>query len=145
MIVHITQEPILLEKFFSSMPERSCGALVSFAGIVRDHDHGRPVRKLYYDCYVSMADLVIEKLTQEAQARWSIDDIRILHRVGELEIGEVAVAIAVSSVHRDEAFLACRFAIEEIKKNVPIWKKEVFMDGAHEWVGCSHAKMEAVS
>lgn len=142
---HITQAPIRLEDFFSFVPDRSCGALASFVGIVRNHDHGRPVRKLYYDCYTSMAERMIGLLVEEARNRWAIKDIRVLHRVGELGIGEAAVAIAVSSAHRAEAFLACRFAIEEIKKKVPIWKKEIFEDGAREWVACSHAEMETAS
>lgn len=134
--MYITQEPIRLEKFFSAMPEQSCGALASFVGIVRDHDHGRPVEKLYYECYASMAERAIENVVRESRKQWPIEDIRILHRIGSLEIGEVAVAIAVSSVHRDEAFLACRFAIEEIKTKVPIWKKEFYKDGAQAWVLC---------
>ncbi len=137
---HITNQPISLEKFFSFTPENSCGALVSFIGIVRNHDHGRPVQRLYYDCYPSMADRVIGMLTKEVETRWPIDEIRVLHRVGDLEIGEVAVAIAVSSAHRAEAFAACRFAIEKIKKDVPVWKKEFFEDGASEWVICSHSE-----
>ena len=134
--MYITEKPIELEKFFSAMPESSCGALASFAGIVRDHDHGRPVRKLYYECYTQMAQRAMENVVREAAVRWPIREIRILHRIGELQISDVAVAIAVSSVHRDEAFLACRFAIEEIKTKVPIWKKEFYKDGAHAWVLC---------
>mgnify|MGYP001588353019 CR=1 FL=1 len=91
------------------------------------------------------ADRMIGMLVEEAKSRWPIEDLRVLHRVGELEIGEAAVAIAVSSAHRAEAFSACRFTIEEIKKRVPIWKKEIFEDGTREWVVCPHAEMEAVS
>lgn len=135
---HITQEPISPEKFFSFTPDKSCGALAFFVGIVRNHDRGRPVRRLYYDCYSSMADRVIGILVQAAKTRWPLDEIHVLHRIGDLEIGEAAVAIAVSSAHRDEAFRACRYLIEEIKKKVPIWKKEIFEDGTSEWVTCSH-------
>ena len=136
--MYITIEPIRIEEFLSFTPKSSCGALASFVGIVRDHDHGRRVKKLHYECYLSMADKVIGFLVEEIKIRWAISDIRILHRVGTLEIGETAVAIAVSSAHREEAFAACRFAIEEIKKKVPVWKKEVFEDGLSEWVVCSH-------
>ena len=83
-----------------------------------------------------MADRVIEGLIREARARWLLDDIRVLHRTGTLEIGETAVAIAVSSAHRAEAFSACRFMIEEIKTRVPIWKNEFYEDGTTAWVSC---------
>lgn len=134
---HITDQPIRLENFFSITPDRSCGALASFVGIVRNHDHGRPVRKLFYDSYASMADSMIGRLAREAGNRWNIHEIRVLHRIGEIRVGEAAVAIAVSSAHREEAFAACRFVIEEIKKRVPIWKKEFYEDGVSAWVlGC---------
>ena len=134
---HITDQPIHLENFFSITPDWSCGALASFVGIVRNHDHGRPVRKLFYDSYASMADSMIGRLAREAGNRWNIHEIRVLHRIGEIRVGEAAVAIAVSSSHREEAFTACRFMIEEIKNRVPIWKKEFYEDGVSAWVlGC---------
>lgn len=108
--------------------------------MVRNHDHGRAVKSLYYDCYRSMAEKMIKALIEEAEIRWQIGKVRVLHRIGHLEIGEVAVAISVSSAHRAEAFEACRFMIEGIKKNVPIWKKEIFEDGMSEWVSCKHAE-----
>jgi len=85
---------------------------------------------------------MIGVLVEEAKNRWDINDIRVLHRVGELGIGETAVAIAVSSAHRAAAFSACRFMIEEIKKRVPIWKKEFYQDGRNEWVICRHSMNE---
>ena len=136
--MYITNEPIDLGDFFSFTPAKSCGALATFTGIVRDHDHGRQVKKLYYDCYPSMAERMIKILVAEAKNQWGVDEIRVSHRIGSLEIGEVAVAIAVSSAHRAESFSACRFIIEEIKKRVPIWKKEIFENGASEWVLCTH-------
>ena len=142
--MYITQNPILLDKFFSFSSGNSCGAVVSFAGIVRDYDEGRRVKKLYYECYPSMAAKMISQLIIQARQKWAVDEIRILHRVGYLKIGETAVAIAVSSAHRDEAFECCRFLIEHIKKEVPIWKKQSFVDGTSEWVLCNHS-MEAVA
>ena len=136
--MYITQEPIVLQNFFSWSPNKSCGALASFVGIVRDHDHGRTVKKLFYECYFSMANKMIEKIIVKSKRKWEVGEIRVVHRVGSLEIGEVAVAIAVSAVHRTEAFAACRFIIEEIKKKVPIWKKEIFEDDTSEWVLCGH-------
>ena len=112
--------------------------MASFVGIVRNHDHGRVVKSLYYDCYLSMADRMIQTLIEEAKNQWDVDHIHVLHRVGSLKVGEAAVVIAVSSAHRAEAFSACRFMIEEIKRSVPIWKKEIFENGSSEWVLCGH-------
>ena len=140
----ITDETIDLQKFFSDESPGSCGASASFAGIVRNHDHGRAVKGLYYDCYRSMAEKMIQVLIEEAETRWDVEKIRVSHRVGRLEIGEVAVAISVSSAHRAEAFEACRFMIEKIKEKVPIWKKQIFEDGTDEWVLCGHPEEAAL-
>lgn len=134
--MRITREPIRLSEFFSDGVDPLCGAVASFVGIVRDHDHGRHVLKLHYECYLSMAEKMLERIVGEAKKRWPVDEVVIRHRIGTLEIGEAAVAIAVSSAHRAEAFQVCRFVIEEIKKRVPIWKKEIFEDGTGEWVFC---------
>ena len=139
--MYITDETIDLQKFFSDEFPRSCGAVASFLGIVRNHDHGRAVKSLYYDCYCSMAEKMIKALVQETEARWDVEKVLVLHRVGLLEIGEVAVVIAVSSAHRAEAFEACRFMIEKIKEKVPIWKKEIFEDGMSERVSCAHVEV----
>ncbi|MBI4432334.1 MAG: molybdenum cofactor biosynthesis protein MoaE [Candidatus Omnitrophica bacterium] len=132
----ITDQPIDLVEFFSRPFDPSCGAAASFVGMVRNHDHGCRVKSLHYDCYRSMAEKVLQVLADQARSQWAVDEIRIVHRVGHLEIGEAAVAISVGSAHRAEAFEACRFLIEQIKKTVPIWKKEVFEDGTSEWVSC---------
>ncbi|MBI4352992.1 MAG: molybdenum cofactor biosynthesis protein MoaE [Candidatus Omnitrophica bacterium] len=132
----IVEEPISLPEFFGFPPDPSCGAVASFAGVVRDHHHGRRVQKLHYECYRSMALGEMERITAEAKERWNVHEARVIHRVGELQVGETAVAIAVVSAHRAEAFAACRYLIEEIKRRVPIWKKEIFEDGTGEWVVC---------
>ncbi len=85
-----------------------------------------------------MAEKMIGVIVEEAEARWDAEKARVLHRIGPLQTGEAAVAISVSATHRAEAFEACRFLIEEIKKRVPIWKKEIFEDGTSEWVSCLH-------
>ena len=136
--MHITREPIVLQDFFSYSPNKSCGALASFVGVVRNHDHGRAVKRLFYECYFSMAEKMIQQIIEESKVTWAVDEVRVTHRVGSLEIGEAAVAITVSADHRAEAFAACRFVIEEIKHKVPIWKIEIFEDGAGEWVLCAH-------
>ena len=137
--MYITPEKINLNQFFSFPPDPGCGAQSSFVGMVRNQDHGRPVEKLFYECYWSMANRNIDKLIQETKNLWPVHGIRVLHRVGMLEIGDVAVVIAVSAAHRDEAFLACRFLIEGIKREIPIWKKQIFQDGSAEWTVCSHS------
>ena len=137
-MVFITREAIDLEKFFSQRQDPASGAAVSFVGMVRNHDHGLKVQKLFYECYFSMAEKKISGLIDQAKQNWPLADIRVCHRVGELQIGEAAVAIAVSSAHRDEAFRACRFLIEGIKREVPIWKKQILEDGSGEWVACHH-------
>ncbi len=137
-MMRITRAPIRLEEFLSAAPASSCGASASFVGFVRDHDHGRRVVRLHYECYPSMAEKTLEEILAETKRRWPVDEVRVLHRIGTLEVGEAAVAIAVSSAHRAEAFQACRFVIEEIKRKVPIWKKEIFENGSGEWILCSH-------
>ena len=110
------------------------GAALLFVGVVRDHADGRSVSGMRYDAYAEMAQSVLEEIAAEAGERLGSDRVVVQHRTGELEIGEVSVAIAVSSPHRAEAFDASRYVIEEIKKRLPVWKKEHYVDGAAEWV-----------
>ena len=138
----ITKRPIDLAEFLAQKPGQTCGAVASFVGAVRNHDHGKPVSRLYYECYPSMAEKQIQSIVDEAKGRWAVEEVRVTHRIGWLEVGEAAVAIAVSSAHREEAFAACRHVIERIKTNVPIWKKELFEDGTSDWVLCGHRHEE---
>jgi len=118
------------------------GASVFFLGIVRDNSQGRGVLYLEYEAYEEMAERMIQELVDSAFRRWVVEDIKILHRLGRVELGEIAVAIEVRSVHRDEAYEASRSLIEEIKNKVPIWKKEYFSDGTSEWSPCQfHAEL----
>ena len=117
-------------------PER--GAVASFLGLVRDHHGGRAVRRLEYSAYAPMAEAECARIVAEAEARWPVR-IALVHRIGALEIGDAAVAVAASAAHREEAFAACRFLIEEVKRRVPIWKKEFYADGSVEWVGAGGA------
>ena len=110
------------------------GAVLLFLGVVRDHAHGRSVSGMRYDAYVEMARPVLTQIAEEAAQRLGTDRVAVTHRVGELEIGDVSVAIAVSSPHRAEAYDASRYVIEEIKKRLPVWKKEHYVDGSAEWV-----------
>ena len=136
--MHITREPISMDAFLKEKPAASCGASVYFIGTVRNHQDGKSVKNLYYECYESMADKQITAVVDYVKRAYGADRIRVLHRVGWLEVGDVAVMIEANSVHRQEAFAACRAVIEEIKKKVPIWKKEIDEDGTSEWVFCPH-------
>ena len=112
-------------------PER--GGVASFIGTVRNHHGGRRVRRLEYSAYAAMAEAECARIVTETERRWPVK-VGLLHRVGALEIGDIAVAIAVAGDHRDEAFAACRHMIEEVKRRVPIWKRERYEDGTELWV-----------
>jgi molybdopterin synthase catalytic subunit len=111
-------------------PTPADGAVCLFLGVVRNENAGRAVLRLEYDCYEEMALPLLQQIARDACARFPVTDVRIVHRVGALAIGEASVAIAVVSPHRAQAFEACRFAIDTLKKTVPIWKKEFYADGA---------------
>ena len=106
------------------------GALCLFLGVVRGDNEGRRVVRLEYEAYEEMALPLIEEIAARARGRFGVSDVRIVHRLGALQVGEVSVAVAAASPHRAEAFAACRFAIDTLKAEVPIWKKEFYADGA---------------
>lgn len=109
------------------------GAVCLFVGVVRNENRGRTVLRLEYESYEEMALPLMEEIAAETGRRFPVTDVRLVHRLGLLEIGEASVAAAVSSPHRAEAFAACRFAIDALKAQVPIWKKELYADGS-EWL-----------
>jgi molybdopterin synthase catalytic subunit len=110
------------------------GAFASFEGWVRDHNDGRAVRGLRYAAYAAMAEAEGERIIEEARAKFDILDARCVHRIGELALGELAVWVGVSAAHRDAAFAACRWIIDEVKSRVPIWKHERYADGDAGWL-----------
>ena len=118
--------------------EAISGASVLFLGIIRNHSEGRRVLCLEYEAYEEMAERLIQDLIEEAKSRWPVDQIQILHRLGKVGLGQIAVGIEVLAAHRDEAYQASRFLIEGIKRKVPIWKKEYFEDGTSAWSRCQH-------
>lgn len=130
----VTQEPLNLQALVDYVTDPEAGAIVTFIGTTRNHNEGRRVISLDYEAYPEMAEKELKRLGEEAKRRWSIQRMAIVHRVGRVEITEPSVVIAVAAAHRDDAFQACRFAIEEIKKSVPIWKKEVY-EGGEVWIG----------
>ena len=111
-----------------------CGAISVFAGTVRDTNDGRGVTAIDYSAYTSMAESELERILAEAHDRFGVMAIVVEHRVGALALGDVSVAIVAAHVHRAPALDCTRFVIEEIKKRVPIWKREHYADGAREWV-----------
>jgi molybdopterin synthase catalytic subunit len=118
------------EQVIAKIKQPRDGAVVVFDGIVRDHSRGRRTLFLDYEAYEPMARKELEKLAAEAQKRFSVREVVIVHRLGRIEIGETSVLIAVASAHRAAAFDACRWVIDNLKQTVPIWKKEYFVDGA---------------
>jgi molybdopterin synthase catalytic subunit len=111
------------------------GAVVSFCGVVRDHDHGRSVRDLEYEGHPS-AEAVLAEVAAEIAAEPEVYAVAVSHRIGKLAIGDVALAAAVSTAHRAAAFAACARLVDEVKARLPIWKRQIFADGTEEWVNC---------
>jgi molybdopterin synthase catalytic subunit len=132
----LTRLPIQLDGLIAEVAGPDRGGVASFLGTVRDHHQGRAVRGLEYSAYDQMAEAVCREILLEAAARWPVR-VTLRHRLGDLAIGDVAVAVVAAGGHRDEAFAACRYVIEELKRRVPIWKRETFVDGTVEWVNAS--------
>lgn len=131
---HVGPEEIDSTKLLSRVGSDEDGAAILFIGVVRNHADGRPVSGMRYDSYVEMSQLELKSIAAEAAERLGTDRLAVEHRTGELQIGEISVAIAVSSPHRAESFDATRYIIEEIKKRLPVWKKEYYEDGTDSWV-----------
>ncbi|MBK1791612.1 molybdenum cofactor biosynthesis protein MoaE [Persicirhabdus sediminis] len=112
------------------------GGFVCFEGWVRDHHEGKAVLALEYEAWPELGEKEGARIIAEAKANFDVVEVAAVHRVGKLEIGDMAVCIAVSAAHRAAAFDACRYLIDEIKRRVPIWKKEYYQDGSIDWVGC---------
>ena len=130
----VTRDPLDLQALVSYVTDPEAGAIATFIGTTRNNNDGRKVTALDYEAYPEMAEKELARLGEEAKRKWKIERMAIVHRIGPVQITEPSVIIAVSAAHRDDAFQACRFAIEEIKKSVPIWKKEVF-EGGEIWIG----------
>jgi len=129
----ITAEPIDLAPLLAAVRAPDRGGLACFLGLVRNHHEGRRVLRLEYSAYAPMAVAECGRIVAEAESRWRVA-VALSHRVGSLAIGDTAVAVAAASAHRDEAFAGCRYVIEEVKRRVPIWKREFYADGTAAWV-----------
>jgi molybdopterin synthase catalytic subunit len=130
----ITTRPIAAQDVLDCVGAAADGAAVVFLGMVREENDGRRVSGLRYDAYVTMAEEVLRAIADEAGHRAGTDRVAVVHRIGELAVGDVSVAIAVSSPHRAEAFDAARYTIESIKQRLPVWKQEHYVDGAPRWL-----------
>lgn len=134
MNFEIAKEPINIQSVIDKVVQRDAGAITTFIGTVRETTKGRKTLYLIYEAYESMAVKKLEQIGREIEERWEGAKVAISHRVGRLDITDIAVVIAVSTPHRADAYEANRYAIERIKEMVPIWKKEHWEDG-QEWVG----------
>ncbi len=132
-MITITEKPIDVDKLLDYVSDQSSGASVLFTGTVRDHNEQDKVSELHYEAYQEMAEKILQEIENEVHAKWKINKFIAIHRTGTLKVGEVSVAVAVSSEHRKEAFEACKFGIDSIKEKAPIWKKE-FSESGTEWV-----------
>ena len=132
----LTTQPIQEESLRSSMVCSDSGGFVSFEGWVRDWNEGRRVKKLHYEAYEPLALNEGHRIVNEAFEKYPVRELRAIHRLGELKLSEIAVWVGAAGRHREEAFAACRFVIDQIKTRTPIWKKEFYEDGESEWVGC---------
>ena len=132
-LFEITTKPISVDEVSRRVSDPRVGVVVSFAGIVRGINADRKVNYLEYETYPEMAELTLAQIGEEIKARWPVEQVAIVHRVGRQEIGETSVVIAVASGHRQGAFEAGRYAIDRIKEIVPIWKKEYF-EGGEVWI-----------
>ena len=138
-LLAIGREPLELGRLVAAVSRRpdgsagADGAVVTFLGLVRNHNVGRQVRYLEYEAYEPLALKVFERIAVEVNLRWPAARLALYHRVGRLEIGEASVVIAAASPHRADAYAACRYAIERVKHIAPIWKRE-FFDGGDVWI-----------
>jgi molybdopterin synthase catalytic subunit len=132
-VPYLTRDPILLERLLTRVAGSGRGGIASFLGVVRNHHDGRAVTGLEYSAYEPMAEAECERIVAEARTRWPVS-VALEHRLGRLQVGDVAVGIAAAADHRAAAFEACRYLIEQVKARVPIWKREDYADGSTDWV-----------
>jgi molybdopterin synthase catalytic subunit len=140
--VTIAAQPVDTNALRRELQRPGCGGFCVFEGWVRATNEGREVSGLDYEAYDELAISEGERIIEEAIERFGIADARCLHRVGSLAVGDTAVWIGVVSPHRDEAFRACRYIIDQVKLRLPIWKKEHYLVGESSWVACSHGSAD---
>lgn len=134
IIGRVNASPIPVEDLLAA-GSRADGAVIVFVGRVRDHSHGRPVTRLHYEAYGEMAERELSAILEETASRYTLSHLEAVHRTGTLEPGEPSLAIVAAAPHRAAAYEGSRHVIEEIKRRLPIWKREEYADGAVEWIG----------
>jgi molybdopterin synthase catalytic subunit len=130
----VTTEPLKVQEVNDLVKRPTDGAVVTFDGIVRNNFDGRPVDYLEYEAYAAMAEKKLAEIAAEVQQKFAVGEVAMVHRIGRLEIGESSIVIAVAAPHRHAAFEACAYAMDRVKEDVPVWKKEFFADGQAHWV-----------
>jgi molybdopterin synthase catalytic subunit len=133
-VAELVRAPIDVGRLITEASRPDCGAVSLFLGNSRDHNEGRRVTKLEYEAYEPMALAALDRLERDAQQQFKIATCRIVHRLGEVPLAEASVAVVVAAAHRQPAFEACQWAMNELKRSVPIWKKEFYAEGEAEWV-----------
>lgn len=133
-MIELTEHPIDTQEVLRRVSSTQAGAVVLFLGTTREFTRGRQTLSLNYECYAEMAEKKLKELDAEAHQRWHLVATAIVHRIGQLGLGEASVAIGVSSAHRQDAFEAGKWLIDTLKEVVPIWKQENWADGTAEWV-----------
>jgi molybdenum cofactor synthesis domain-containing protein len=136
LLAEISETPVSAAEHAAVVSDRAAGAVVTFEGVVRDHDHGRGVVELEYSGHPSAKDVIAEVAAEVAARHPEVRALAVSHRLGHLAIGDVALACAVSAAHRREAFVVCAELVDEVKAKLPVWKRQVFVDGTDEWVNC---------
>ena len=131
--IEITRDELNLKKLYDLCVTEGTGGIDVFVGTVRDHFGSKKVTAIDYHGYPEMGEKVLQKIIEKAFDQWTIHRVAVQHRLGLLQLKEASVIIAVSSAHREEAFAACRYIIEQIKKDLPVWKKEYFANGDVTW------------
>ena len=132
-MIDISKRPIDISQILANCEDRSAGATVLFAGSVRDHNSKERVSGIYYEAYEKMAKNVLLEIENEVLKKWAIRKFIAIHRIGILKVNEISVAIAVATEHRQDAFEACKYTINNIKTRIPIWKKELSESGKAVW------------
>lgn len=130
----LQHEPLDVGTAFTFLQTPKAGGIDLFVGATRQWTAGKETVRLEYDCYEAMALKEMERLAEEAQARWPVERVCLLHRLGIVPPAEASVVVGAATPHRADAFAACRFLIDTLKQQVPIWKREVYADGSTEWV-----------
>ena len=133
----LSDTPFDVASMRADLLDARVGAYAAFEGWVRDHNEGRVVHGLHYEAYAALAEEEGRRVLEEALAKFDVIDAACVHRTGDLAIGELAVWVGVTAAHRDAAFAACRYVIDEVKARVPIWKKEHYRSGESGWVNCA--------